>query len=248
VKQALIGYGCIAVSVAAHAGVVLGSAQLPSAPPAPRLATIELTAPPPPALPPEPTPVPPPPPEPEPVAPKAQPRALSVASKPSEPTPTPAPPAPELTGQTLTGEGEAAWAAPAGNGEARSGPIQTGSAPPAPTVTRPPAPPTSATPPATQPFAELSRKPAPPPLGDVLKRNYPAQARSQGRSGEAKVRALIDAQGRVASVSITFESASGFGAACQRTLQQSRWTAPLGKRGEPTATFVSYRCRFEIED
>jgi TonB family protein len=86
----------------------------------------------------------------------------------------------------------------------------------------------------------------PPPLAAALERNYPALPRAQGRSGEAKVRALIDQQGRVSSATVTSESAAGFGAACQKTLLQSHWTAPLGQRGEPSATFVNYRCKFEV--
>jgi protein TonB len=113
-----------------------------------------------------------------------------------------------------------------------------------------PAPPHAPSPPVpvTQPFAELSRKPAPPSLTTALERNYPTAARRQGKSGEAKVRALIDARGRATSVTLSSESSPGFGAACQKTLLQSQWTPPLGPRGEPTGTFVSYRCRFQVND
>lgn len=153
---------------------------------------------------------------------------------------------PELTGKTLTGAGDADWAAPAGNAAERGGPIHIGSAPPAPPPTRP----ASIAAPAatTEPLTQLSRKPVPPALAAALERNYPAAARSQGRSGEAKVRALIDAQGRVSSVTVSFESAPEFGAACQKTLLPSRWTPPLGQLGKPTATFITYRCKFRVDE
>ena len=101
---------------------------------------------------------------------------------------------------------------------------------------------------ATQPLARLSRKPVPPPLQQALERYYPPLARSQGRSGEAKVRALIEPSGRVSHVQLSFESEPGFGAACQKALQQSQWTGPLAPSGEPTATFITYRCKFRIGD
>jgi TonB family protein len=99
-----------------------------------------------------------------------------------------------------------------------------------------------------EPLAQLSRKPVPPALALALERNYPAGARRQGKSGEAKVRALIDAFGRVISVTIAFESAPEFGAACKKTLLQSQWTAPLGQLGKPIATFITYRCKFRVDD
>jgi hypothetical protein len=59
---------------------------------------------------------------------------------------------------------------------------------------------------------------------------------------------LIDQQGRVRSATITSESATGFGGACQHTLLQSRWTPPVGQRGEASSTYITYRCRFEVHD
>jgi TonB family protein len=163
------------------------------------------------------------------------------------PEPLAAPPEPELTGRTLTAMADTSWSAPLGNGGARGPALGVGAAstlratPSAGAAVPPPIP-------VTQPFAELSRKPAPPPLAAALQRNYPPAARRQGKSGEAKVRVWIDARGRAASVTVSSESSVGFGAACQRALLQSQWTPPLGPHGEPTATFVSYRCRFRVRD
>jgi protein TonB len=243
VTQAAIGYGCIVLSVAVHASAMLGASR-PSPTVAPALPSpVELTLPPPPP-PPAPTP------ETEPPAPKPPSTShVAPARQALAPNPTPppaAPPASELSGNTLLGEGEAGWTAPAGNGAEREGPIHAGApvAAAVPTPARPvPAPAVS-----MEPLAQLSRKPVPPALASALERNYPAAARRQGRSGEAKVRALIDAFGHVASVSIHFESAPEFGAACKQTLLQSQWTPPLGQLGKPTSTFVTYRCKFRVDD
>lgn len=247
-NQATLSYGCIVLSAVVHASAMLGAARRPPPPPPALRTELELALPPPP---PPKAPAPTPTPEPEPPAP--QPKAAtriqpSLPAPPARPlTPEP-PPRPELSGNTLLGAGDASFTAPAGNGAERDGPIHTGSAP---VVTPPPSlRPAPAAAPAvtTEPLAELSRKPVPPALAASLERNYPPQARSQGKSGEAKVRALIDALGRVGSLTITFESAPEFGAACQKTLLQSQWTPPLGKLGKPTATFITYRCKFRIDD
>jgi TonB family protein len=106
----------------------------------------------------------------------------------------------------------------------------------------------TAPPPTTTPLTELSQKPAPPPLAKALERNYPPEARSQGLAGEAKVRARIDPNGRVGVARVTSESSHGFGAACQTTLLASAWTPPLDREGKPSTTWVTYRCKFRIED
>jgi hypothetical protein len=59
---------------------------------------------------------------------------------------------------------------------------------------------------------------------------------------------LAEALGRVASVAITFESGPEFGSACRNTLWHSQWTPPLGQLGKPTATFITYRCKFRVDD
>jgi TonB family protein len=163
-----------------------------------------------------------------------------LASEPSEPAPA------ELTGTTLLGTGTAAWSAPTGNGGEREGAIGAGlsrTLAPQPVA---PAPLPAA--PATIPLAQLSRKPVPPPLGAALKRNYPERARQQGHSGDAKVRARIEPSGEVRQVSISSETAAGFGDACRRTLLASRWSAPLDDAGRPVATWINYRCKFRVDD
>ena len=101
-------------------------------------------------------------------------------------------------------------------------------------------------PPAVVPLKELSRRPEPPPLQRVLERNYPAAARSVGLSGEARVRARIEASGQVRLAQVSFESSPGFGDACRITLLESRWSGPLDRHGRPVATWVTYRCKFRV--
>jgi protein TonB len=245
-NQAAISYGCLAVSVVVHGFAVLGTSATSTAPPQ-RPPTIELQLAP--VSPVEPPAAPPPPLPPVPVA---KPRPMPVVSQPKAAAPDPPSPAalepepePELTGRTLT-TADASWSAPAGNGAERGATLGVGTAAPRPS---PRAAPPSAPPPAapiTQPLAKLSRKPVPPSLAAALERNYPSDARRLGKSGEAKVRALIDARGHATRLTVTSESSPGFGAACQKTLLQSQWTPPLGPHGEATGTFVTYRCRFQI--
>ena len=248
-NQARLGYGCIGLSVVIHASAMVGASRPPAAVSPVFRTPVELALAPPPHKPP---PAPPPDPHPPlvkpPLAPRIPPARTPAAPAPT-PTPTPppeAPPTPALSGKTLLGEGEAGWAAPAGNGAERDGPIHAR----APGTAPAPAPAGATLAPAasTEPLAQLSRKPVPPALASALERNYPAGARRQGKSGEAKVRALIDALGRVASVTVHFESAPEFGAACKQTLLQSQWTPPVGRLGKPTATFITYRCKFRIDD
>jgi TonB family protein len=246
-NQAAISYGCLAVSVVVHGFAVLGTSASSSTPPRRPLTTELVLAP---VSPVEPPPAPPPP-----AAPIAKPRPMPVKSQPKAAAPAPPSPAalepepePELTGRTLTTTSDASWSAPAGNGAERGAALGVGIAAPRPS---PRAAPPSAPPPTvpiTQPLAKLSRKPAPPSLAAALERNYPSDARRLGKSGEAKVRALIDARGHATRVTVTSESSPGFGAACQKTLLQSQWTPPLGPHGEATGTFVTYRCRFQIND
>lgn len=251
-KDAGFSYGCLLVSVAVHGLAVLGNAAPARPSPRPRLTMLELAPLAPPA-PPPPRPAPPPraPSEPRARASPPIPRKIRAEPPPREPSPdppaTPPEPEPELTGRTITAAGDARWAAPVGNGAERGPTLGVAAAPPrlaSTLVTRNAAPPSVV----VAPFAALSRKPAPPSLTAMLERNYPAAARRQGQSGEAKVRALIDAHGRATSVTVISESSPGFGAGCQRTLLQSQWTPPLGPHGEPTGTFVSYRCRFQVSD
>ncbi len=101
--------------------------------------------------------------------------------------------------------------------------------------------------PAFTPLADLSRKPRPPSLDALLRKNYPESLRRLGIDGQAMVRAHVTPRGRVARVEVLSESAPGFADACRRTLLGSEWTEPLDRNGERVATQLTYRCRFQIE-
>ncbi|HEX2872947.1 MAG TPA: energy transducer TonB [Polyangiaceae bacterium] len=191
---------------------------------------------------------------------KAPPPAPAPVAK-VKPAPAPEPPAekppeaapPELTGTTLTSDAEASWSAPPGSGNERDGLLRTGavSAFVPPTVVAK-ASAHSATSqalarPEPTPLAQLSRKPVPPPLADALERHYPVAARRLGRSGEALVRARIEANGVLSEAQMKSETAPGFGAACRQALLASRWTGPLDRDGRPVATYITYRCKFVSE-
>jgi periplasmic protein TonB len=247
--QRLVGLGALLGSLLAHAALILnGTGPLaPRSTPLPSVVELAIMTPPVP----EPKPLREPEPEPAP-DPKRRPAALSPRPVPtmaeparSEP-PAPAdPPPPELTGTTLASALAEGWSVSPGNGAARSGPIQGASAGALPTTQ--PKPMARAAALAAVPLAELSRKPVPPSLEGALERNYPADARRQGRSGEARVRARIEPNGTISRASVSSESSPGFGAACQKTLLASRWTAPLDAAGHAAATFVTYRCKFRID-
>lgn len=170
----------------------------------------------------------------------------------AEPEAAPDPAPPELTGTTLVAEGEGDFSAEVGSGRARRGAIRAGVSQPAPKravgVKKASAPPKRAPePPPAIPLAKLSKKPVPPDLGGALKKNYPPNARRQGRAGEAKVQARVEPSGSIGFAKVAFESEDGFGAACRKTLLASKWTAPLDRTGSPVATWVSYRCKFRID-
>jgi protein TonB len=101
--------------------------------------------------------------------------------------------------------------------------------------------------PAFTPLGNLSRKPRPPSLDALLRKNYPETLRRRGIDGQALVRAHVTPRGRVARVEVLSESAPGFADACTRTLLGSEWTAPLDQNGNRVATQLTYRCRFQIE-
>ena len=127
-----------------------------------------------------------------------------------------------------------------GNGDGNtSGPVSSGetAAAPAPVPAAP----------AFIPLQDLSRKPKPPHLDALLSQHYPALLRRRGQEGEALVRVRLSAAGIARQVQLVSESHAGFGAACQKVLKGSRWTAPLDASGKPVATELSYRCRFRVE-
>jgi len=202
---------------------------------------------------------PPPPPAPEPAA-EPEPEPLRARPQPARnvplaPTPAAEPPkaaetppaaALDLTGVTLTNEA-GGFAMPTGNGAARSGPIGPGNGKAAPAL--------AATAPAkTAPFsgpplvalADLSVRPSAPSLESALLAHYPAEARQRGLSGTASVRARIDADGVVRKVEVLAEAGPGFGDACRKTVQGSRWGAPKDREGRSVATEIRYTCRFLV--
>lgn len=169
----------------------------------------------------------------------------------TEPAPSPAPTPAELTGSTLASLDGPGWDAPKGSGGERREALLPGVSRRVVSTSRRirhPAPQAAPQAPPVLALAELSKHPVPPSLAQALERNYPNDARRQGQSGEAKVRARIESNGQVKLAKVAFESAQGFGAACLTTLLGSQWSAPLDKKGKPVATWVSYRCKFRINE
>lgn len=95
---------------------------------------------------------------------------------------------------------------------------------------------------------DLSRKPRPPSLDAALRRHYPADHRRSGVEGQAEVRVLVTAAGRVGRADVVSESAAGFGRACQETLLGTQWSAPVSQDGKSVNTLLTYRCRFKVGD
>lgn len=233
----------IAASFLLH-GVAYASLAAAPAAPSPRrtqsLVKFEISSPPTPEpiRPPEPA-------KPEPARPKPR-ASMPKAEPPPAAPPAATPPEPVSDGVTLAGEGPGnAFSMPLGNGGALE-PAR----PRLPVLPTPaPVPPvavTHAAGPLLVPVSDLSTRPSPPALGAALERNYPADARQRGLSGSAKVRARIDPDGVVRHVALVEESATGFGAACSRTLTNSRWAAPKDKAGRSVATEIRYTCRFVV--
>lgn len=196
------------------------------------------------------------PPEPEPPQPELPKPPRRERAKP-EPEPEPiAAPAPEpapLQGVTLTNEsGSASFSSVVGDGSSFQGPLGPvgPKVEPKPTPARAlpkPAPP--AAPPASPvvALADLSEKPRPPALGDALRAHYPLDARRRGVSGSASVKARIEPDGRIRTVSLVSETFSGFGDACRRTLVGSRWSPPRDREGRAVSTTIRYTCRFVVQ-
>jgi protein TonB len=253
-NQVLVGYAALTGSLLVHVWAIVGSpapVELRRASRPPSLVQL-FDAP----RQPEPEPEPPPPPEP-PKPPEKETPVLPPKAPEPDPTPveearaeTAEPSPPELTGTTLLGAQGEGFTAPQGSGGAREGAILAGvSRPIAPKPTRHDTARVAAKPPSTPVLSlkELSRKPVPPALGSALERNYPSDARSLGKSGNAKVRARIEPSGEVRIATIAFETSSGFGDACKKTLLGSRWSAPLDRSGRPVATWVTYQCKFRVD-
>ena len=195
------------------------------------------------APPPAPPAPPAPPPKPKPPQPKAAPPKPELPSRPAEPSPeAPEPksaPAALLadTGPSTTGGVVQLVGAPVSSLATAMSTLTEVTPKPA---VRPAGPPLAK-------LSDLSRKPRAPSLDAALRDNYPPELRRRGLDGQAEVRVVIDARGRVREIAIISESASGFAEACRRTLLGSRWSEPLDRDGRPVSTRLTYRCRFQIE-
>ncbi len=97
-------------------------------------------------------------------------------------------------------------------------------------------------------MADVSRRPEPPPnMRDILRRNYPAEARQQSIEGVARVRIQINPDGTLTLLGTISETWAGFGAACERTLRQGgRWRAPQDESGQAVGVRSHYTCEFEL--
>lgn len=250
------GGAWLGVSLAAHVSL-LAAAHHGEAVPRPQHppSFVQLTLPPAPQAAPEPTA--------PPKAPTSKPASKpTVTPKPAaqlrEPRPAaPDPPATaelptsDVTGTTLISENGTGFSAPPGSGHERDGalPSAAASSVPARLVPSPsgivPHPPPALI---ILPPSALARKPTPPPLTALLARNYPPEARRIGLSGDATVRARIEANGAIRLATTVSESSPGFGDACRRTLVASQWSPPLDRSGRAVATFISYRCKFRVND
>jgi protein TonB len=236
----------IAVSVLLHGVAYASLAAAPAVPkPAQRKTLVRFEV----ASPPKPQEAAPPPPEPPaPPKPKARAAPPKVAAEPDVAPAPPAPSPPANEGLTLAGDGSSnAFSMPLGNGGALE-PTKPRAPPPldlpAPVA---PARVARSSEPAVVAVGDLSARPSPPALGAALERNYPADARQRGLSGIAKVRARIDPDGVVRRVTLVEESAAGFGTACSRTVNGSRWAPPKDKAGRSVATEIRYTCRFVVQ-
>jgi TonB family protein len=189
-------------------------------------------------------------PEPQParvLAVRPSPRSVAPANEPAD-RPAPVPPeAPiDLTGVTLS-SGDGSWSSAVGNGQPMTGPLKTGSG--AAHSARP-------NPPAGAPPVErirvlraedLSRRPAPPALGNLLRNNYPVEARRLGLEGLARVRARIDPDGVARACTVLSATDRSFGEACRRTVEGSIWSPPVDLQGRTVSSHIQYTCRFEVQ-
>lgn len=242
-KLAFVGMLTVSMSIHGAAYAALGWVEHKAAIPPPRppsIVAMEIAAPP--------VPVPLPPAAPVPVAREKTAPAVKLSARPiSAPSAIPqtAPPAAamretaaDFSGVTLTNDGPGeGWGSAVGNGARMEGAI---GAPNAIVTGR-----NVAGIPVVG-LADLSAPPRPPALDGELAKHYPAQAKAQGITGRAVVRARIEPDGSVGRIRVVSESSDGFGEACKRTLEESRWTAPRDRDGREVSTEISYTCRFEV--
>jgi TonB family protein len=97
------------------------------------------------------------------------------------------------------------------------------------------------------PLSDLSSRPVPPALDGALRQNYPEEARRRAVGGTASIRARLDPDGILRRVQVQSETFAGFGNACRRTLEGSRWSAPRDRAGRAVATEIRYTCRFQVD-
>jgi protein TonB len=245
--QALIWTGVSVVSLSLHVAAFGGLGDprgdgagrgRPKRPPT----LVEMTVPPPPA------------PTAEPVKPEAKPirkvalarpaRIAAVKAPPPAAAPPPAETPADFTGTTLTNDGPGpGWASATGNGQTMNGPIGT---PGAKVTGRSLDGGGEGSGPRVVGVSDLSQVPQAPDLASMLERYYPPDARRQGLSGKAVIRARIMPDGALRELKVVNESSPGFGAACRQTLQGSRWTPPLDRSGTAVSTYINYACRFEV--
>jgi TonB family protein len=171
-----------------------------------------------------------------------------TAATPTPPTP-PAPtsaPALDLSGVTLSNDTGAGFSMPVGDGSALHGPIGPGAGR-VQAVAAASAEKAAAKTPALVSASDLAERPRPPSLTELLRANYPEEARQRGLRGSASLRARIDADGVIRKASALSESSPGFGSACRRTVLGSRWSLPRDKNGSAVATEIVYTCHFEVD-
>jgi outer membrane biosynthesis protein TonB len=96
------------------------------------------------------------------------------------------------------------------------------------------------------PLRDLSARPRAPSLDELLRQNYPPDARRRGFGGSAIVAARIDPDGVVRVARLVSEQGPGFGDACRRTLLGSRWSPGADGAGKPVFTEIRYTCRFQV--
>jgi TonB family protein len=94
---------------------------------------------------------------------------------------------------------------------------------------------------------DLSRRPEPPALGDLLRKNYPVEARRLGLEGLARVRARIDPDGVARASAVLSATDRSFGEACRRTVEGSIWSPPVDLQGRTVSSHIQYTCRFEVQ-
>lgn len=171
------------------------------------------------------------------------------APQPAAPASDPKPAAPlDLSGVTLTNDEGPSFGMALGNGRAFEGPIGNGRAVTAREGAMPPTTaPVVPAGPALVAAADLSERPTPPGLEAALRKNYPRDARQRGIGGSARVRARVEPSGNVRQIRVESESFAGFGEACRRTLEGSRWSSPRDREGRAVATEIRYTCRFVVE-